>query len=70
MNILVITDLYPVAPEEKYTPRTIYDFVTEWKESGHQVKIIKPNFILNSFIRNKPFYKTGWYRDSGRSFAE
>ena len=63
MNILVITDLYPVRDDEKSTPRTIYDFVQGWKELGHNVFVIKPNFILNSFLRGKPFYKQGLYGD-------
>jgi len=63
MKILLITDLYPVTKKEKTTPRTLYDFVDEWTKMGHTVKIIKPNFILNSFIRKKPFYRTGWYED-------
>ncbi len=63
MKILVITDLYPIKDDEKCTPRTIYDFVQEWKKSGHEVKVIKPNFILNSFLRRKPFYKSGIYGD-------
>ena len=63
MKILLITDLYPVKNDEKNTPRTLLNFVNEWQKLGHQVKIIKPNFILNSFIRKKPFYKTGWYED-------
>lgn len=61
MKILVITDLYPIKDDEIHTPRTIYDFVQSWKKSGHEVKIIKPNFILNSFLRKKPFYKSGIY---------
>lgn len=61
MSILVITDLYPVSEDEKFTPRTIKNFVTEWEKMGHEVKIIKPNFLLNSFLRKKPFYKTGIY---------
>ena len=61
MKILVITDLYPVKEEEKYTPRTIEAFVKSWEKQGHEVKIIKPNFLLNSFLRKKPFYKTGCY---------
>lgn len=63
MKILLITDLYPVKESETTTPRTLYDFVQGWTEMGHTIKIIKPNFILNSFIRKKPFYKTGWYGD-------
>lgn len=63
MRILLITDLYPVKSSEETTPRTLYDFVQGWISMGHNVKVIKPNFILNSFIRKKPFYKTGWYED-------
>ena len=50
MNILFITDLYPVKNTEPTTPRTLSDFVSEWKKQGHKVDIIKPNFILNSFL--------------------
>ena len=61
MKILVITDLYPIKNDEKYTPKTIFNFVKSWEELGHEVKVIKPNFLLNSFIRKKPFYKSGLY---------
>ena len=63
MKIIVITDLYPVFQDEKKTPRTIWDFVQGWKELGNGVRVIKPNFILNSFLRGKPFYKGGQYGD-------
>ena len=36
--------------EEKTTPRTLLNFVSEWQKLGHNVKIIKPNFLLNSFV--------------------
>lgn len=61
MKILLITDLYPVKEDEVTTSRALYDFVQGWTEMGHEVKVLKPNFILNSFIRKKPYYKTGWY---------
>lgn len=61
MNILFITDLYPISENEKTTPRTLFDFVKEWEKQGHNVNVIKPNFILNSFLRGKPFYKTEQY---------
>ena len=61
MKILFITDLYPVKGNEKTTPRTLFDFVREWKAAGNEVDVIKPNFILNSFLRRKPFYKQGNY---------
>ena len=63
MNILFITDLYPVKDDEKTTPKTLFNFVKEWEKQGHKVDVIKPNFILNSFLRGKPFYKTGQYRN-------
>ena len=61
MNILLITDLYPVYETEKTTPKTLLNFVKEWEKQGHTVNVIKPNFIFNSFLRGKPFYKTGQY---------
>lgn len=61
MKILVITDLYPIKENEKFTPKTIQNFVQGWENLGHEVRVIKPNFLLNSFIRKKPFYKSGLY---------
>ena len=61
MKILVITDLYPIKEDEKHTPRTIQNFVKNWQNLGHEVKIIKPNFLLNSFLRGKPYYPNGIY---------
>ncbi len=63
MKILFITDLYPVKDNENTTPKTLLNFVKEWQKSGHTVDVIKPNFILNSFLRGKPFYKTGQYEN-------
>ena len=61
MKILVITDLYPIKDNEKFTPKTIKNFVDGWDELGHKVRVIKPNFLLNSFLRKKPFYKSDIY---------
>lgn len=61
MRILFISDLYPVTENEKTTPKTLKNFVDDWKSDGHEVDVIKPNFILNSFLRKKPFYKQGNY---------
>lgn len=63
MKILFVTDLYPVELSEKHTPKTLFNFVKCWKKEGVEVSVIKPNFILNSFLRRKPFYKTGRYGD-------
>lgn len=61
MKILVITDLYPIKDEEKFTPKTIKNFVEAWENLGHEIRIIKPNFLFNSYLRKKPFYKSGIY---------
>lgn len=61
MRILFISDLYPVKDDEKFTPRTLKNFVEDWKSDGHEVDVIKPNFILNSFLRKKKFYRQGNY---------
>lgn len=61
MKILFISDLFPVKKNEPLTPRTLYDFVEGWKVLGHKVDVIKPNFIFNSFLRGKPYYKNGNY---------
>lgn len=56
-----MTDLYPVNTGETTTPVTLHNFVIEWTKQGHNVDVIKPNFLLNSIIRGKSFYKTGFY---------
>jgi len=63
MKILFITDLYPVKDDEVCTPKTLKYFVEDWQKSGNEVFVLKPNFLLNSFIRKKPFYRTGLYKN-------
>ncbi len=63
MKILFVTDLYSIAENEKNTPKTLYSFVKEWQKAGNSVSVLKPNFLLNSFLRKKPFYKTEQYAD-------
>lgn len=65
MKILFVTDLYPIKCDESRTPKTLHNFVFEWIRQGHRVDVIKPNFIFNSFLRAKPFYKTGFYDFEG-----
>lgn len=64
MKILFLTDLYPIREDEKNTPKTLYNFVNSWKKAGHYIDVIRPNFLLNSFLRHKPFYKTGQYENA------
>lgn len=65
MKILFITDLYPIRKGESRTPLTLHNFVFDWIQQGHEVDVIKPNFIFNSFLRNKPFYVDGFYEYEG-----
>lgn len=65
MKILFVTDLYPVERCEITTPQTLHNFVKEWIKLGHEVEVIKPNFLMNSFLRGKKFYKTGFYEFDG-----
>jgi len=65
MKILFITDLYPIKQGEATTAVTLHNFVFEWIRQGNEVDVIKPNFILNSFLRKKPFYKDGFYDYQG-----
>ena len=65
MKILFITDLYPIKPRESQTPLTLHNFVFEWVKQGNEVDVIKPNFLLNSFLRGKKFYPQGFYEHEG-----
>lgn len=61
MKTLFITDLYPIKSDESKTPLTLHNFVSQWIKQGHKVEVIKPNFIFNSFLRGKSFYKEDFY---------
>ena len=63
MNILFLTDLYPIDENDFKTSFALKEFVKNFTEFGHKVQVIRPNFLLNSFIREKKYYKTGQYDD-------
>ena len=65
MKILFVTDLYPVKLGEYSTPLTLHNFVCEWIKLGINVDVIKPNFLFNTLVRNKPIYATGCYDYEG-----
>ena len=65
MKILLITDLYPIKRGDSNSPLTLHNFAFEWIKQGHKVDVVKPNFLFNSFVRKKPFYKTGFYEYEG-----
>ena len=63
MRILLITDLYPL--EGSKEPITIKEFVKKWQEAGHQVDVIRPNFILNTIVRKRKLFPEKTYTEDG-----
>lgn len=63
MKILFVTDLYPLG-EEKIA-KALYYFVLEWKKQGHDVDVIRSNFIFNTKIRGRKIQKEGLYFENG-----
>lgn len=64
MKILFITDLYPIK-EDKTIPKVFEDFALAIKEFGNEVEVIRPNFLINSFIRKRKYIKEGTYIRNG-----
>ena len=54
MKILFITDLYPII-EDKTIPKIVEDFAIAFKKRGDDIFVIRPNFLLNSFLRGHKF---------------
>lgn len=65
MKILFITDLYPIEPDKEPSVRTLHNFVFNWIKQGNEVDVIRPNFLINSFLRGKSFFKRGFYEFEG-----
>lgn len=63
MKILFVTDLYPLGEEK--TAKALYYFVLEWKKQGHDVEVIRPNFIFNTKLRGRNIQKEGIYNENG-----
>lgn len=63
MRILLVTDLYPIKHGKE--PKTIKEFAKKWQELGHQVDVIRPNFILNTLIRKRKLYLPKTYVEDG-----
>lgn len=51
MKILFVTDLYPLGNEK--IAKALFYFVREWKKQGHEVDVIRPNFIINTLLRGR-----------------
>lgn len=63
MKILFVTDLFPIGNEN--ITKALFDFVSEWKNQGHEIDIIRANFILNSLIRKRKIIKEKLYKQNG-----
>lgn len=63
MKILFVTDLYPI--ENEKIAKALYYFVLEWKKQGHEVEVIRSNFILNTKIRGRKIQKEKIYIENG-----
>ena len=63
MKILFVTDLYPIG-EEKIAKALFY-FVQEWQNMGHEVEVIRANFILNTKLRGRKILEEKIYKENG-----
>ena len=64
MKILLITDLYPIKKDDSL-PFIVRDFALGLKEMGNEITLIRPNFLLNSFIRRRNFIKQEEFFENG-----
>ncbi len=63
MKILFVTDLYPIG-EEKIAKALFY-FVQEWQKMGHEVDVIRANFISNTLLRGRKIIEEKLYEENG-----
>ena len=63
MKILFVTDLYPIG-EEKIAKALFY-FVQEWQKLGHEVDVIRANFIANTKLRGREIIEEKLYEENG-----
>lgn len=63
MRILLVTDLYPIGQEN--ITKALFYFVREWRNQGHEVDVIRPNFKFNTKIRGRKIIKEKMYFEHG-----
>lgn len=63
MKILFVTDLYPIGEEN--IARALYYFVQEWQKQGHEVEVIRANFVSNTLLRGRKIIKQKIYYENG-----
>lgn len=59
MKILFVTDLYPIGKEN--IAKALFYFVQEWQKQGHEVEVIRSNFIFNTLLRGRKIIKENIY---------
>ena len=60
MKILLVTDLYPLN-NDRTIPKVIEDFALGLNEIGHEIEVLRGNFLLNSFLRKHQILKNEIY---------
>lgn len=65
MNILFVTDLYPLFVGEKGVPTALCDFVEAWLKAGHKVTVFRPNFLPSTLLRKRKICRQGEYDRCG-----
>ncbi len=63
MKILFVTDLYPIGKEN--IAKALFYFVQEWQKMGHEVDVIRANFILNTKLRERKIIEEKLYEEYG-----
>lgn len=63
MKILFVTDLYPIGEEN--IARALFYFVQEWQKQGHEVEVIRSNYIFNTILRGRKIVKEKIYYEQG-----
>ncbi len=63
MKILFVTDLYPIGKEN--IAKALFYFVQEWQKMGHEVAVIRANFILNTKLRGRKIIEEKMYEEHG-----
>ncbi len=63
MKILFVTDLYPIGEER--IAKALFYFVQEWQKLGHEVDVIRANFVINTKLRGRKIIEEKIYEENG-----
>ena len=63
MKILFVSDLYNI--DNNNDSKALNNFVSEWQRSGHEVFVIRPNFLFNTLLRGKKISKEKLFEENG-----